>query len=117
MKIVQNIQDIERIFLLGTMLDNGIVPYEDSNANISPLLSQLSKEDARKARRKFRKLWRKAMTSEAKSFFSNQRLKSELGVGNKVPTTAQIRARKIVVLQNLFRTVVVPAIKNFKKDK
>lgn len=68
--------------------------------------AQMSPEDSRRARRKFRKAWRAAAKrSEAESMAAKgtgRYARRTLGLGAPAPSRAQKRARKIAVL-NLMR--------------
>ena len=53
--------DREKILLELRMLDEGIVPNTSHKKNVEDQLSTMSPEDARKAKRKWRKIKRKAL--------------------------------------------------------
>ena len=79
-----------QIYVQHLMIESGIIPYSkytsiffDLNLNtnetdIFQLMNQLSKEEQRIAKRKFRKLWRKIFRQ------STKRLKRTLGLSNRM---------------------------------
>lgn len=97
--------DIDRIMIQTVMIEEGIVPILDPSLDMRRALASLSPEDARKARRKFRKLWRKALKKEMadrKSAYSG----ITLGKGKKVPSKAERLRRKQAVLNKLWQECI-----------
>lgn len=78
--------------------EHGIVPLTRSEIDLdfNRILSTLSEEESRTARRKFRKLWRKA---QAEAFRANQWLVPE-NRGLR-PTRGEKRRRKVMVMTTL----------------
>ena len=54
-------QDINDTLIILEMLDSGIVPYRWPRNSLGDGMDSLDENDSRKAKRKFRKLWRKAL--------------------------------------------------------
>jgi hypothetical protein len=106
---------IERILLQKKMIDEGIVPYDDTNfnRNFGKVLEQLSPEDARRSKRKFRKIWRSIMQDKMRKIATNyvedslmkfgkeRMLQIPLGISNCVPNKRNKLNRKVFVLKEL----------------
>ena len=54
-----NMPPLERFLVHDACFKAGIIPLETSNADVGVSLKQLPPDEARKAKRKFRKLWRR----------------------------------------------------------
>lgn len=104
-------QDIHRLASETVYHGLGIVPISsiDLRHDINRYLASLSPEDARRMRRKFRKLWRSAAKKPQK-FVSDKHIK-KLGLGTPEPTREQKLARKAEVS----RRVSVDRVLPFKK--
>tara|TARA_Y100000310_G_scaffold255923_1_gene263558 strand:+ start:872 stop:1192 length:321 start_codon:yes stop_codon:yes gene_type:complete len=77
-------QDINDTLIILEMLDSGIVPYRwPRNSLINDGLTSLNEHDSRKAKRKFRKLWRKALKYYAYDEAVLKNLQRLCGVGLK----------------------------------
>jgi hypothetical protein len=75
----------EKILAKMAMIDNGILPAA-TGRELRDMLESLSKEDQRKFKRKFRKIWRKAARSDNKAA-------EILRLGEKDPTS-QLKATR-----------------------
>lgn len=83
----------------------GIVPLSYDEKDINRILSSLPPDEAKKMRRKFRKLWRKASKIKPPSNSKLGRLyavryKEQMGYGEAEPTKKQKRNRKWGVMRN-----------------
>ena len=100
--------ELEDILVQMKMLSEGIVPYEGySFVDINKALDSLSPVEKRKAKRKFRKLWRKA-ASELDRMHNVKTRHSILSTFDlcvaregKCPTRAQRRSRSSTVRRYL----------------
>lgn len=112
----ENLRDIDRIFIYTTMLQMGIVPMEDTKFDIRRALKDMSPEDARTFKRKFRKLWRKAIKDKANKSGTKskvavaQGLNVRLGTGKHVPSRSERNARKQIVFDQLWEESIQPMI-------
>ena len=69
------------------MIELGIAPESSSGKKLRLMLESLEKEDSRKSRRKFRKIWRKIVKSDPD-------LAKSLGLGLKKPSCLHMRNRR-----------------------
>lgn len=94
----------------------GIIPLKATNLKNSfkDLLASMSPEEARRARRKFRKLWR-SLSRRASDGPSNERMlvgadaSHRVGLGAQLPTKSQTAARKVDVFLELRRRARIRA--------
>lgn len=115
----QNLRDVDRAFIQAVMFQLGILPIEKTHLDMRRALKQLSPEEARTLKRKFRKLWRKAMRAEIgngpKTRETRERIaKQKYGVGKHVPSRSERTARKQLVFDVLWEQVIEPMLKNFE---
>lgn len=112
--------DFEKAILYHIAFDAGILPIEDINTDINRSLSSVSPEEARVFKRKFRKIWRKAikkmLNDNKTSKHTRAYIQEQSGLGSKGPSRSQKRYRKSIILQEI-RTVMEPMIKDFQKVK
>lgn len=109
--------DIEKLFLLhNEMIVSGIHPYDNVYHSINNLLQNCKPDEARKLRRKFRKLWRNLLRKEInrnKTFCKNLNVLSPLtiiiskrvGKGAKAPSRKQKKARRNLVKNDFLQKV------------
>lgn len=118
-----HLREVERVFIHAVMLQLGILPMENAELDMGRVLHQLEPEEARKFRRKFRKIWRQQM--KASQHVSGQQmtrsqqnqeenLKRRLGVGKQVPSRAERNARKKLVFDRLWREAIEPMVRRFE---
>lgn len=120
-----------QIYTQHLMIDAGIIPYSkylniyydlhipSTENDIDDLMKQLSPEEQRVVKRKFRKLWRKIYRRSTKRLkktlgLSTKMLKTEerkVFVKNKNPTYAQRELRKLLVSLEL----LVQSLEKFSK--
>lgn len=108
----KDLRALDRVFIHTVMFNVGIIPMEDPGHDVSRVLAQLSPEDARKARRKFRKLWRKEIKSEQKKSHSRDAawIKKQVGQGSVKPSRSQKILRKSIVYRKLWIDIIQPLV-------
>jgi hypothetical protein len=84
----------------------GIAPIDSTIHDFNRVLATLPPDEARKMRRKFRKLWRSFAKRPKKG--TSKAYIAQLGLGEKDPTRAQKRYRKSEVLRRVNADVVGP---------
>jgi hypothetical protein len=111
--------DAERAFTHHVMFTEGIVPMEDPAIDIRKALETLPPDEARKMKRKFRKLWRKYMRMQEAKRLKQTRWQGQnavvLGKGTKSPTRNHKLQRKQLVVDVLRQNVILPAVKAFNE--
>lgn len=113
------LRDVDKFLIQTVMFQHGIIPMEKTKFDMRRALEQLPKDEARALKRKFRKMWRKAMREEigngAKTKDARERsLKYKLGVGKRVPSRDEKNARKELVFNLLWDDVIEPLVKKFE---
>lgn len=113
-----NLRDVDRALIQTVMFENGILPMERTTLDMRRALDQLPPEEARVLRRKFRKLWRRAMQEEvgtgSRSVHRQAVAKQRYGVGKHVPSRAERNARKQLVFDRLWKELIEPLIRSFE---
>lgn len=110
----KELRDVERTFVQVVMFEVGIVPMEKTGLDMRRALKQVEPDEARKLRRKFRKVWRKAAAAAvAQGSLPTAAAKSKLGMGKKVPSRAERNARKQLVFDELWTSVIGPMVQRF----
>lgn len=114
-----NLRDVDRAFIQAVMFQLGILPMEKTDLDMRRALVQLPPEEARMLKRKFRKMWRKAMRAEVGNGSKTRSTretsaKMKYGVGKHVPSRAERTARKKLVFDLLWEDYIEPMIKNFE---
>jgi hypothetical protein len=106
---------IEQILLQKKMIDEGIIPYADTDVNqdFQKVLAQLSPEDARRSKRKFRKVWRSIMQNKMRTIATNhandplmkfgkeRMLQMPLGISKCIPSKQNKLERKVFVFEEM----------------
>lgn len=115
----EHLRDVDKAIIQAVMFQCGILPMEKTDLDMRRALSQLSPEEARTLKRRFRKLWRKAMKLEvgngSKTKDARQTAaESRLGVGKHVPSRTERNARKQLVFDLLWKEAIEPLITNFE---
>jgi len=85
----------------------GIAPISYATYDFNKILSSLSFEEARKMKRKFRKIWRKC----AKNAKYSSQYRKQLGIGTQSPSKAQKMNRKREVVRHVIVDIVAPVVK------
>ena len=112
----KTLRDVDRALIQTVMFQAGILPMEKTDLDMRRLLQQLPPDEARILRRKFRKMWRKAMADsvgETPKTGSEEQAKKTLGVGKQVPSRAERNARKQLVFDRIWRDIIAPLVKVF----
>ena len=107
-----NLTELERLMIHEAMFELGIVPMETPDMDVSRVLKQLPEEEARKLKRKFRKLWRKLEKSNRRNSNALRDSRKE----GKSPTRWERRNRRKMVWTEVKRKNVDPAVEKFRKD-
>jgi hypothetical protein len=106
---------IEQILLQKKMIDEGIIPYADTDVNqdFQKVLAQLSPEDARRSKRKFRKVWRSIMQNKMRTIATNhandplmkfgkeRMLQMPLGISKCILSKQNKLKRKVFVFEEM----------------
>ena len=102
---------VEDIFLRISMLEAGLVPLTGANLNydVNKALADLPPDEARKMKRKFRKLWRK-LTNRCRIFSAN-------GNPQQKPDRRELLYRKRVVVASFSRDAKRSASNILKKEE
>ena len=79
-------------------MELGVAPIEQVSHDVNKILASLPPEEARKLKRRFRKLWR-AAARDGKAGAQKRRL----GFGEKNPTKSQKTNRKAFLMGHVFR--------------
>jgi hypothetical protein len=99
--------NIERFFFYKESFDAGIVPIEYSHANVNNFLRTLPEDQVITMKRKFRKMWRKALKDKAMSGVADpQSLEAWYGSPGKMPTANQKNNRKALVKAKITQKVL-----------
>ncbi len=94
-------RNVFEIMIHMKMLDEGIVPYGVVPPAILEQLNNLSDDDRRKMKRKFRKLWRKAYKKHGMTTLKD----------NNDSITRGEKSRRLVMVYTEFREVVLKQMK------
>ncbi len=122
----QHLREVDRALIQTVMFQLGILPMESTELDMRRVLNQLEPEEARKFRRKFRKIWRQQMKASlvagGQPMTKSQQnaeegLKRRLGVGKQVPSRAERNARKKLVFDRLWREVITPLLERFENPE
>lgn len=110
----------ERMMTYTAAFQEGIVPMEVTRMDVRRALKDLPPEDARKMKRKFRKLWRKLARQAG-----DQRTMNDVELNKPAPVSASKQGtkptkraklrRKELVQTYLFTEHVAPMLEKFKK--
>lgn len=102
-------RDIVTMFLMETVFhEAGLAPIKTIHHDYNRILADLSPEEARIAKRKFRKLWRRTAKYLIEKKINGRYMKQTLGIGAERPTRSQKNTRKTIVLGHVLDKVVVP---------
>lgn len=123
-----NLSEIARVATHTVMFKEGIVPMEDPRMDVRRALKDLPPEEARKMKRKFRKLWRSLEKGAVKSppaVVWNHVLGStvppppteKVEVAVLKPSKGEKWRRKNDVLMHLQKTKIAPLVKQMTSLK
>jgi hypothetical protein len=116
----KNLRDVDRAFIHAVMFELGILPMESTTLDMERALKQLTPDEQRLLKRKFRKLWRKAMKKEVgspkgkRADAKETAAKSRLGVGKRTPSRQELNARKQLVFDQIWKEYIAPMVANFE---
>jgi hypothetical protein len=118
-----DLRPVDKAFIHSIMFEMGVLPIEDPTLDMRVPLRQMTPEESRVIKRKFRKLWRKCMRQEIGN--PNGKLaetralvaKKQLGVGKHVPSRAERLERKRLVLKRIWNECIVPMLVKFENPE
>lgn len=119
----EELRPVDKAFIHTVMFELGILPIEDPVLDMRVPLRQLTPEEARVVKRKFRKLWRKLARDRAaraggKSGAGKQQaVQKEYGMGKQQPSRAERLARKRLVYEQIWEQVIVPMLQKFENPE
>ena len=99
------------LLTLHTYMKLGIAPIGNINHDYGRLMEKLPPEEARKMKRKFRKLWRRA----ADKHKLNAPYVAQIGIGNPLPTRSMKKFRKGAVAHYVQWNLVMPTLKRINE--
>ena len=105
------VNETDRVLMTTVWLSLGVAPLDNVNFDINKMLACLPPDEARRMRRKFRKLWRKYAKrdiSAAKTGVSKRNVQAYMGIGEEKPTRAQRNNRKRTVFWGIRKDVLEP---------
>lgn len=118
-----DLRPVDKAFIHSIMFEMGVLPIEDPTLDMRVPLRQMTPEEARVIKRKFRKLWRKCMkqeigspkgkTAEARALAAQRKL----GVGKHVPSRAERLERKRLVFKRVWDECIVPMLTRFENPE
>jgi hypothetical protein len=117
------LRPVDKVFIHSVMFEMGILPIEDPTLDMRVPLRQMSPEEARIIKRKFRKLWRKYMRAQVGNPNGTQgrtkekAVQQKLGVGKHVPSRAERLERKRLVYKKVWEEVIVPMLVKFENPE
>ncbi len=108
------LRPVDRAFIHSAMFEIGIIPIESSALDMRIALRQMSPEDARTVKRKFRKLWRKYVRSRPSS---DRWTSSAAGLGKRTPSRLEKKFRKQIVLDHIWNAYIAPSLDRFENPQ
>lgn len=117
------LRPVDKAFIHSVMFELGILPIEDPTLDMRVPLRQLSPEEARVIKRKFRKMWRKCMKAEVGHPKGKQAeakataAQAKLGVGKHVPSRHERLERKRLVYTRIWEEYIVPMLIKFENPE
>lgn len=119
-----DLRDVDKALVHHVMFSEGIVPIEQVEHDIRRTLKNVTPEEARKLKRKFRKLWRKIAKSQLNAEKNSSRFAAlkasadrHLGKGKRVPSRWERTERKRLVFNALWHDKVSPLLDVFENPK
>jgi hypothetical protein len=94
---------IKKFFMTTVAFQKGIVPIESPLHDVNRALATLSPEEARTAKRKFRKLWRKLAAGVKKAGKNPRQVDNRFGFKTQAPSKSQKTNRKTLVALHISR--------------
>jgi hypothetical protein len=105
---------ITRLLQTTAYLTLGIAPVVNTVHDFNRILATLPPDEARKMKRKFRKLWRKFAKKPSRHV--SPTYVKQMGLGAKQPTRKQKSARKVEVRRRILAEVVRPMQEDVNKS-
>lgn len=102
-----------KILMQAFMLGEGIVPLCNQEIDVNAALSTLPEHEARKIKRKFRKLWRKIAIGPKNEIYNPDYFTWYLGKNPMKPSNAEKRRRKMLVRNYFYGEKIKPIIDKF----
>lgn len=121
--MMKPLRDHEKAVLSAAMFEEGVLPIDDTYHDMRRALDQLPADEARKIKRRFRKVWRKLARQEAEEHsrvnVAGQQswLKNRYGTGKNNPSRTDREARKRLVQEAFYKNVVRPILDKFESAK
>lgn len=130
-----DLRAVDKAFIHAVMFQLGILPIEDPTLDMRVPLRQMSPEEARIIKRKFRKQWRKYMKeklgtsktpakkpktgtpAEAEKSARDRLITNKLGVGKHVPSRHERLERKRLVFESIWEQKIVPMLVRFENPE
>lgn len=91
---------LHHLILFDTALGMGLVPLLTGDDDLKGAFQQMDPEEVRRAKRKYRKLWRKLIINK---FITKYHASKYYGVGFPQPSRGQLNARKHFVFYEILR--------------
>ncbi len=126
----KHLKETERAVLMTVMFQAGILPLEDAQHDQRRVLEQMDPAEARKLKRKFRKVWRKLAKQEGIKSASktvaaatdlktrqNSYMERQYGKGKNNPSRHERQQRKKLVQEHFYGELVRPILDRFEKDE
>jgi len=120
----ESLRAVDRAFIHNIMFELGIIPIEDWRLDMRVPLKQLTQEEQRVAKRKFRKLWRKYLKRSingtnggGNEFLRESRVKhvkKRFGLGKKIPSHSEKAERKRIVFESVWNDRIAALIHGFE---
>ena len=101
------LNDSQRALLETFMFNAGVLPVVNPSASADRALKQLPPEEAKKFKRRFRKLWRKLARGSSTHGF-------QCGQNKKKPSRLNMTERKRLVAGAFYEKMVKPALDKFE---
>ncbi len=115
------LRPVDKAFIHSVMFELGILPIEDPTLDMRVPLRQLSPEEARVVKRKFRKMWRKCMKAQVGNpkgkHDAVKAIQTKLGVGKHVPSRHERLERKRLVYNRIWEEVIGPMLIKFENPE
>lgn len=119
----KELRPVDKAFIHTVMFELGILPIEDPDLDMRVPLRQLTHEEARVVKRKFRKLWRKLVRERAVRVRDvggagmQLAVQKKYGWGRRQPSRAEKLARKRLVYEQIWEHVIVPMLQKFENPE
>ncbi len=131
----EELRPVDKAFINSVMFDVGILPMEHTGLDMGRPLKQISVEEARVIKRKFRKMWRKLMQKEITERISvgksiqpmrnaedvadraKKSVKLKFGSGKQIPSKQDKLNRKRAVFEFIWTNTIAPMLSKFENPE